>query len=71
MNNIMVPGVQAKFVNDVTLLFAVVEEMGTPFLEGSEDLLVLETRNNMNVTVWETVRNIEILGEKEYLRFVN
>ena len=31
-------------------LFAVVEEMGSPFQEEREDLLVLHTRDNMNVT---------------------
>ena len=52
-------------------LSAMVEEMGSPFLEDSEDLLVLHTKDNMNVTVWETVRIVEIFGEEQYLRFVN
>ena len=52
-------------------LYAVVEEMGSPFLEESEDLLVPHTRDNMNVTVWKTVRNVEIFGEELYIRFVN
>ena len=52
-------------------LSAMVEEMGSPFLEDSEDLLALHTIDNMNVTVWETVRNVEIFGEEQYLRFVN
>ena len=54
----------------VAIISSVVEEMGRPFLEESEELFVLDTRDNMNVTVWETVRNVEILGEKQYLRFV-
>ena len=58
-DGILVSGFEAIFVNDVTSL-SVVEEMGSPFLEESEDLLVLDTRDNMNVTVWETVRNVEI-----------
>ena len=57
MNRILVSGVEATFVNDVTSLSAVVEEMGNPFLDGSEDFLVLDTRDNMNVIVWETVYN--------------
>ena len=39
------PGVQATFIKDVRSLSAVVEEMGSPFLEESEDLLVLDTRD--------------------------
>ena len=48
MNSILVPGVQATFVNDVTSLSAVLEEMGSPSLEENEDLLVLNTGDNMN-----------------------
>ena len=69
MKSILVSGFEATFVNDVTSLSAVVEEMGSPFLEEIEDLLVLDTRDNMHVTVWETVKNVEILGKKQYLRF--
>ena len=64
------PGVQATFIKDVRSLSAVVEEMGRPFLEESEDLLVLDTRDIMNVTVCETGRNVEIFGEEQYHRFV-
>ena len=45
------PGVQATFVNDVRSL-AVVEEMYSPFLEESEDLLVLDTRDTMFLTLF-------------------
>ena len=48
------PGVQATFIKDVRSLSAVVEEMGSPFLEESDDLLVLYTRDIMNVAVCET-----------------
>ena len=44
--------------------------MGRPFLEESEDLLFLDTRDIMNVTVCETGRNVELLGEEQYHRFV-
>ena len=57
------PGVQATFIKDVRSLSAVVEEMVSPFLEESEDLLVLYTGDIMNITVCETGGNVEILGE--------
>ncbi len=40
--------------------------MGSPFLEKSNDLLVLDTRNIMDVSVGETVRKIEALGMQQY-----
>ena len=59
------PGVQATFIKDVRLLSAVVEKMGSPFLEESEYLLVLDTRDIMNVTVCETVNKyVEILSKE-------
>ena len=64
------PGVQATFIKDFRSLSAVVEEMGRPFLEESEDFLILDTRDIINGTVCETGRNVEILGEEQYHRFV-
>ena len=57
-------------MNSIQATLVNIEEMGSPFLEESEDLLVLDTRYIMNVTVWATVRNVEVLGEEQYLRFV-
>lgn len=64
------PGVQAVFLKDVKALVAVLEEMGNPFLERSQDLLVLDTRDIMDRQVAETVRKIETLGEEQYSTFV-
>ena len=44
--------------------------MGSPFVEESEAHLVLDLRDIMNVTVGETGRNVEALGEEQYLSFV-
>ena len=44
----------------------VLEEMGNPFLEHSQDLLVIDTRDIMDIQVAETVRRIERLGEEQY-----
>ena len=60
------PEVQATFINNIRSLLSVVEEMGSPFLEESKYLLVLDTKYIMNVTVWETVRNVELLSEEQY-----
>jgi len=44
--------------------------MGNPFLENSEDLLVLDTRDIMSSAVTETVRRIETIGEELYKNYV-
>ena len=38
-------GVQAMFITEVGSLIAVIEEMGNPFLEKRNDLLVLDMSN--------------------------
>jgi hypothetical protein len=58
------PGVQAAFLKDVRSLTAVVEEMGNPFLEESQNLLVLDTKDIMDAsTMADTVRKVQSLGE--------
>ena len=42
--------------------------MGNPFLEHSQDLRVIDTRDIMDTQV--AVRRIETLGEKQYTKFV-
>ena len=49
------PAVQATFLKEVKSLVAVFEEMGNPFLEQSEDLLVLDTKDILDPSVAETV----------------
>ena len=63
-------GIQATFISKVASLTAVIEEMGSPFLEKSNDLLVLDTRNIMNISVGDTVRGIEALGIEKYHDFI-
>ena len=55
--------VQVTFQNQVKSLCSVIEEMGNPFLEQSEDLLVLGTRDITDSSVVETVRKIEEIGK--------
>ena len=45
--------------------------MGNPFLENSEDLIVLDTRDIVDASVGETVRNAETLGKEQYEVFVD
>ena len=49
----------------------VLEEMGNPFLEGIQDLLVTDIRDVMDAAVAETVRKVESIGEEQYKNFVN
>jgi len=39
------PSAQASFVKDVCSLVGVIEEMGNPFEEESQDLVILDTKN--------------------------
>lgn len=57
-------------MKDVRTLIAVFQEMGNPFLENTQDLLVLDTRDIMDTPAAETVRKIESLGEEQYTKFV-
>ena len=49
---------------------AVFIEMGNPFLEKGQDILVLDTKDIINISVGETVRKVEALGEEQYKTFV-
>ena len=63
-------GIQAAFLKGARSLTAVFEEMGNPFLEKSQPLMVLDTRDIKNTHVVETVRKAEVLGEKQYNMFL-
>ncbi len=63
--------VQETFLKEVKSLVAVFENMGNPFLDNSKDLMVLDTRDIMDPSVGETVRNAETLGKEQYEEFVD
>ena len=44
--------------------------MGNPFLEESQDLLVIDTRVVMDAAVADSVRKVESLDEDQYKKFV-
>ena len=58
------PGVQATFQKEVRALVTVLEDMGNPFQEHSQDLLVIDTRDIMDTSVAEAVRKVESLGDE-------
>ena len=65
------PAVQTAFLKEVRAFVTVLEEMGNPFLECSQDLLVIDTIVDiMDTQVSETVRRIETLGKQQYTEFV-
>ena len=57
-------------MKEVKSLVAVIEEIGNPFLEQSQDLLFLDTGDILDPSVGESVRKAEKLGEKQYHNFV-
>ena len=48
----------------------VLEEMKNPFLQCSQDQLVIDTIDIMDTQVAETVRKIDTLGKEHYTEFV-
>ena len=63
-------GIQTTFQKQVRSLCNTIEEMGNPFLEDSQDLLVLDTRDIVDVSVVETIRGIENMGKVQYETFM-
>ena len=47
---------------DVRSLVTVIEELGNPFEEESQDLLVLDTKEIADATVVETVHSVKRIG---------
>ncbi|CAC5382291.1 unnamed protein product [Mytilus coruscus] len=61
---------QTQEVEIAPLDITTIEEMGNPFLEESEDLLVLDTGDIVDPKVANTVRNIEQIGNDKYHEYV-
>jgi len=64
------PAVQEVFKKHVRSLTDVIEEMGNPFREESQDLLVLHSKVIVDKSVADTVRKLESLGAEQYETFV-
>ena len=63
------PSVQNTFARDVRSLVAVIEKLGNPFEEDSQDLLVLDTKEIADPAVIETVRNAKQIGQDQFEAF--
>ena len=64
------PGMQYAFLKDVQSLTVVLQDMGNPFLEESNDLLVLYTKDIME-SVAGTIRKVKTIGQEQYSKFVD
>ncbi|VDI11065.1 Hypothetical predicted protein [Mytilus galloprovincialis] len=61
---------QDTFARQVKAFCSVLEEMGNPFMEQSDDLLILDTRDIVDPRVAETVRKVEEIGKEQFNKFV-
>ena len=57
-------------MKEVWAFVMMLEEMVNPFLECSQDLIVIDTINIMDTQVAEIVRRIETLGKEQCTAFV-
>ena len=57
---------QVKFATEVGALVQVLEDMGNPLMEESEDLLVLDSRDVADPAIVQTVGEIEKTGQDQY-----
>ena len=64
------PGVRSAFLKDVQSLTLVLQDMGNPCLEESNDLLVLDTKYIME-SVAGTVKKVETIGQEQYSKCVD
>ena len=60
---------QKSFKEQVASLTAVISEMGNPFLEDTDELLALDTRNVLDVSVANSVREVCNLGKLQYSNY--
>ena len=60
---------QKSFKEQVVSLIDVINEMGNPFLEDTDELLALDTRNILDQSVVNTVREVCDLGKLQYSRY--
>ena len=61
--------IQETFHNQVSSLVTVIKDMGNPFEENSDDLLVLHSRDILDMDVVTTVYNVEDIGQKAFQEF--
>ena len=62
--------VQRAFARDVRSLVTVIQELGNPFEEMSQDMLVLDTKEIASPSVVKTVNTAEQIGQEQFNAFV-
>ena len=65
------PSIQSAFRKDVKALVTTMEERGNPFLEESEDLVVLDSKEILPQDAVTRFRKAEATGKKQYNTFVD
>jgi len=63
------PSVQASFVKDVRSLVDIIEKMGNPFEEESQDVFKLDTKKMVHPATVETVMNVKRIGQEQFEAF--
>lgn len=61
---------QSTFLHECKALTDVMQEFGNPFIEETNDLMVLDTKEIMGELVVATVKTIETLGQQQYSQFI-
>ena len=61
---------QSSFFQEVRAFVSVIEEMGNPFMEETEALLTLDTKDFADPAVIQTVRGISEIGKAQYDKYV-
>ena len=61
---------QMAFVRDVKTLHCAMGEMGNPFCDESNDLLVLDSRDVADPVIITALRQMEMLGQEQYERYI-
>ena len=64
------PGFQSTFATDVLHLVASFEELGNPFSEEGEELMAIHSKEIMDSSVVNTVRNARKIGEEQFKTFM-
>ena len=61
---------QSLFYRDVVSLTRTIEEMGNPFMEETDDLLALDTKQIMSSDALARLRKVEEVGMAQYESFI-
>ena len=57
---------QRTFKQQALSLINTIKELGNPFFSDTQELLTLDTQDVLSDSVVNTIRNIELVGKKQY-----